>query len=346
MNTFSGDSLLTNELASVDYGTIPTGDSTSHREYWVSHIVHNMEGCSPGRIDSVIQAHLHHPVIHWSERIDTLSIPGVEWHSVCDINRLPVCYKQSFFQDNPHYHPELPFHSYGYIAEPLPYRLWRDDILSSLLLLIFVLLLLLINRTRSFIREQSHDFLFTPHMSQTFSTSVTTSLEYGTRVFLTFVLSMVGGLCFFSYIQMQYTIFMGQLSPYFLLGLYTVCFLLFFSTKRLLLNFVNWVFFDKIKRHFWNQSYNFLYMVETLLLLPIIAIYIYFSIPTKMSLLAILFVVVLVKVMLLYKSYQIFFPKIYGILHLLSYLCALEIMPLVALWALLSAVTDNMIVKF
>lgn len=295
--------------------------------------------------DSIVQDRMPHPVIHWSSRLDTLSIPGIKRHSLCDFNNLPVCYLESFFNGNPHYHPELPFRHHGYIAEPISYRLWRDDLVSSLLIIIFVLLTILIKRSGTFIREQSHDFLYTPHFNQTV-TSVTTSLEYGTRTFLTFVLSLIGGLCFFSYIQTQYTVFLGQLSPYFLLTLYTILFMMFFSVKRVMLDFVNWIFFDKIRRYYWNQSYNFLYMIETLCLLPCVAIFIYFHISFSTALMAVAFVIVSIKVLLLYKTYQIFFPKLYGFLHLLSYLCALEIMPIIALWVLLTNVTDNMIVKF
>jgi hypothetical protein len=53
-------------------------------------------------------------------------------------------------------------------------------------------------------------------------------------------------------------------------------------------------------------------------------------------------VVISFKLGVLYKTYSIFLPKIYCILHLLSYLCALEIIPLTILWVAMTGITDRL----
>ena len=80
--------------------------------------------------------------------------------------------------------------------------------------------------------------------------------------------------------------------------------------------------------------------------LAITAIGVYFKISAETLLYSFLGVIGLFKITLLYKTYKTFLFKIYCFMHLLSYLCALEIIPLMALGVLLMNVTDSLITKF
>lgn len=115
--------------------------------------------------------------------------------------------------------------------------------------------------------------------------------------------------------------------------------------KNLIYNFVNWVFFDKASREIWRKAYSYILALETLLFLPIILLSIYTNILREISIYAILTVVILTRILLFYKTYHIFFGKIYGILHLFVYLCTLEAMPLLVLLKVLSVTADDLIVK-
>ena len=88
---------LRNDTTSTQYSTPSTGDSVP--EYWVTRVVRQMKGCSPAKIDSVIQANLPPRKIKWSQRPDTLEIPGLEGRIAYTVN-LPNCYELGFFKGN------------------------------------------------------------------------------------------------------------------------------------------------------------------------------------------------------------------------------------------------------
>ena len=136
------------------------------------------------------------------------------------------------------------------------------------------------------------------------------------------------------------------MSPYLLIGIYTGIWILYFILKTILSGFVNWIFFDKKKIKVWKKSGFFLFSVESLLIFPVIIITIYLNLPPHIPLWITLIIGLLVKILHLYKTFLIFFPKIYGTLHLIVYFCTLEIMPLLAVFKILIRVTDELIVKF
>ena len=73
---------------------------------------------------------------------------------------------------------------------------------------------------------------------------------------------------------------------------------------------------------------------------------IFLNLPPGIPLWIILVIGFLIKILHLYKTFLIFFPKFYGTLHLIVYFCTLEILPLVAVFEVLIRVTDELIVKF
>ena len=63
--------------------------------------------------------------------------------------------------------------------------------------------------------------------------------------------------------------------------------------------------------------------------------------PPQATLGATLLILVAAKILYIYNTKQIFFPKFYGILHLMSYLCALEALPLLTLWVTAGNIADT-----
>ena len=163
---------------------------------------------------------------------------------------------------------------------------------------------------------------------------------------MAFILSIQGGLGVFVYMQKEKHLFLGQIPPYIFIGIYIAIWMLYFIFKNLMLTFVNWIFFDKTKRANWRKSYFFLYAAETLFFLFVIISTIFLNLAPVVPLWIILIIGLLIKFLHLYKTFLIFFPKIYGTLHLIVYFCTLEIMPLLAVLKILIRVTDELIVKF
>ena len=275
---------------------------------------------------------------------DTISIFATD--SVAQTEtQTPFYEDMGFFQGDSLMHPEVKVGHTGFEGVLRPYRLLHDDWVTLSVLLCFVLLVVIQKRIRSYIVSQAKEF-FLPSKNITRKENPNNNSERFIPLLLMLVISIMGGLGIYMYTQSQQHLFLGLMSPYLLIGIYTGIWILYFILKTILSGFVNWIFFDKKKIKVWKKSGFFLFSVESLLIFPVIIITIYLNLPPHIPLWITLIIGLLVKILHLYKTFLIFFPKIYGTLHLIVYFCTLEIMPLLAVFKILIRVTDELIVKF
>ena len=249
-----------------------------------------------------------------------------------------------FFQGGP-LHPEVKVGQTGFSGIPRAYQLWRDEWVVLFVLLCFLLLALIQKRIRKQLSSEGKEFFFSSK-NITRKEKHNKSFEQLIPLLLAFILSIMAGLGVFMYTQKQLHLFLGQVSPYVLIGIYIGIWMLYFVFKNLLAAFVNWIFFDKSKRELWRKSYFFLFAAESILFFFVIISTIFLNLPPGIPLWIILAIGFLIKILHLYKTFLIFFPKFYGTLHLIVYFCTLEILPLVAVFEVLIRVTDELIVKF
>ncbi len=335
------------EVASQNAGTKSVAGDTpaDNKEHWIARVVRQMQGCSPSKIDSVIQANLPPRKIRWSQRPDTLCIPGLEGRLPYTVDSLKWEYDPGFFRNNKLMHPELPALRYGIEPQHLTHTHVQHDLLLSTLILCFAMLSVLMNSTRHFLQTRARDFFYTNNSidaPQNDRDTVPLICVLATYM----LLCAIGALFAMYYATGTQNLVLCSIPRPALLAVYAGCFALMFGSKRLLSGFINWIFFDKNSRRQWRLDYNFLLIVESATLLPIVTGGICFALSADTVSLAGLAVVFAVKITLLYKAFQIFLPKIYGIVHLLSYLCALEIMPLLALWVGLHGITEYLTITF
>lgn len=345
MNQTDSISTRTNDLSAWATDSLGGGDAATHHGFSVWRIVQNMQGCTPQQIDSVIQANLPQREKFRSERPDTLSIPGLPGRKPYEAEGQLISFDQSYFSQSKMFHPELPYKSQGISATPLPYMLYRDNIVTGGLLLCLIILVYVHNKTRQQLKQQTKDFFFAPR-EHTGLFAVETSIESSARLFSILELCLMGGISMFAYVQYKLDFFLGQLSPRWLLSVYIGSFILYFLVKRILNGFVNWVFFPKSQQKLWRDSYFYLISVESFLFFPLALVFVYFRLPFIKTAWIFLFLLFTVKTLLAFKTYRIFFQKMHGLFHLFAYLCALELMPLLALWKTLAVLTENLIVKY
>ena len=110
--------------------------------------------------------------------------------------------------------------------------------------------------------------------------------------------------------------------------------------KMLLYRVVNGVFFGRKKSVRWLKSLVFAVSVEGILLYPLVLLQSYFDLSVQKAVIYVFFVIALVKMLLLYKSFVMFFKQKPFCLQIILYFCALEIMPLLSLWGVLVKVVD------
>lgn len=259
-------------------------------------------------------------------------------------------YEGFFERDSLLAHDSLLFHQpgnywderWGMPAELMPETLYRNDGVTFILLLGFLLLVgWVLLRRRSF-GEQVSSFLF-PQSTQ--SQSATATEQAGRELMLALlavVASLLASVLVYSYAIGRWNLGLIPLSSLQLLGIYSgVCFL-FLIAKQQLLRFVNSIFFTSEKRQLWRRDYAFLFTLESVMLLPLALLAVYFGIPSEKVVLYLLFLLLFVKSLVLIRDFTYFFAKIYGFLHLFVYFCALEAAPLLVLWAVLDRLTNYM----
>ncbi len=277
---------------------------------------------------------------------DTISADTIVADSVLLPETSPAFYEDmGFFQGDSLMHPEVGIRQTGFSGIPRAYQLWRDDWMVLFVLMCFVLLAIIQKRVRKQLFSEAKEFFF-PTKNISKKEKRDSNFELLIPLVLTLILSTMGGLGMFLFTQKRLHLFLGQTSPYMLIGIYIGIWMLYFIIKNLLADFVNWIFFDKTKRALWRKSYSFLFAVETLLFFLVTISTIFLNLSSSIPLWIILTIGLVIKFMHLYKTFLIFFPKFYGTLHLIVYFCTLEIIPLLAVFKVLIRVTDELIVKF
>ena len=250
----------------------------------------------------------------------------------------------SVFSGDSLLHTEMPYRPFGFGAESTPFR-FRHDGWSGLLLLVCLLLAAsLLMRLRKNFKDLLRG-IFLPIPGKKDEPLVDDPLRYSTRLIAVMLLSLTAAMVTFVYTQHDVDFYPFPETPYILFGAFFLLWIVYFLVKRMMSGFVNWVFFRSEKIFTWQRAYTFLYVMESLLFLPVALSVAYLPIPHEKVLILVLSLIVFVKILLLFKTFQIFFPKMYGTLHLIVYFCTLEIMPLLVLWQALAYADSLSMVK-
>jgi hypothetical protein len=284
---------------------------------------------TPEQQDSAIQAHIKPSVIHWSNRPDTLHLPGQpvgkSWR---DVN-LPTYYKESFFSDSPMFHPELSGGRLGVAGDPVPYTVAGDNLITGILLGCFLLATFSFAQSGRFIARQVKNF-FHARSGNVADFSETTS-EMWFQLFLVLQTCLISSLMFFFY-SMGIGSDTFVLEQYQIIGIYTAVISGYFISKIFLYLFVDWTLFDKRRNRPWFESFLFIVSTEGVLLFPMVMLISYFGLSLESGIIYSIFVIIIFKIMSFYKTYIIFFRQKGAIMQNILYFCALEVMPLLILW--------------
>lgn len=304
---------------------------TVYRKPTVAEVIRWLgPGATPEQQDSAVQAHFEPQVFTPpSQQPDTLHLPGLPANPFhADLTQ--TGYGESFFKGNAFLHPEIPFRMPGIAADPLPYRMRSDDYVNTALLLAFFLAVLVIARSKHFLRQRIKDFFHSPASSGAGQNAA--SPEQRGWLFLVFQTCFALSILFFNYTQNFQTEVFNRISPYILIGLDVGICVAYYALKTFLYAVVNGTFFKKNKNREWNETYMLVTLGEGVLLLPLALLVVYFNLPFEALRAAFFLVIVLFKLLLLYKCYRIFFNKKSACLHLILYFCTLEITPMLILW--------------
>ena len=214
----------------------------------------------------------------------------------------------------------------GHVGMLMPETLQRNDIVTASVLLCFAVLVLILRTER----------INKPNATSNELTRRSHILD----VIVMLLIALLAALLFFCYAQTTTNLTTMQVSQIQLLGIFFAISALVIFSKTALYAFVNNIFFSRSKRLTWNESLGRITLLESLLLFPLTLLAVYFNLSTINVVFALVVMLLFVKILLLFKTYSTFFVKIYGILHLIVYFCALEAVPLLVLWLVLTKTTD------
>lgn len=269
---------------------------------------------------------------------DTLAADSV---AVCDTSgcvlvlpsarpavRVPALTDCNAFADNGFCHVGLPMRNYGFEPTPVPFRLRNEGYVTPVLLLVCCMLAAaMLQRLKGKTADLLHAFFF-PIAGKKEVPQVEDPLRFSTRLMSVVILSVSASLISFAILSPNVSVYPFPESPYVLLGAFLLFWPGYFLLKRLAVCFVNWVFFRSAKIFTYMRAYTLLMCFQSLLFLLLATLVIYLPLSSRETLVAALVAFALSKFLLLFKTYGIFFPKMYGALHLILYFCTLELLPL------------------
>ena len=302
------------------------------------------DNATPAQQDSAIQATFKPEVIERSTRPDTLHIPGFgKGKDYRDVS-LPQYYRESFFAKDSLLHPELTAGRYGVAGDPVPYTVRNDNVITGLLLGCFILALLSFARTGGILLRQAKDFFFAPKIGTT-TVSETTG-EFRFQSFLVMQTCLLLALLAFFYANDYIADTYVLSSQYQLIGIYFAVILGYVLLKMMLYSGVNWVFFESKKIGQWSQFLLFIFSIEGILLFPLVILQVYFDIGLRNTLICSLVIIILLKILSFYKCFDIFFKRTSVFLQIILYFCALEVLPLLSLGAVLVMIGNELKINY
>jgi hypothetical protein len=294
---------------------------------------------TPAQQDSAIQATFRPGETHYSTQPDTLHLPGHDAGKSLKEVVLPKYYKETFFSKDSLLHPELNGGRYGVAGDPVPYTMREDNVITGLLLVLFIMAFIAFANSWRFITRQAKNFFYVPR-SEAVTAITETSGEIRFQIFLVLLSCLLLSILQFFYTRHYIGDTFILSSQYQLIAIYFGMYAAYFVLKAVLYTFVNSVFFDSKKNVHWMKALLFITSTEGVLLFPVVLLQVYFDLSMQNVVIYFIVVLVLVKMLAFYKCYIIFFRQIGVFLQIILYFCALEIIPLAALWGAL-VITGN-----
>ena len=218
----------------------------------------------------------------------------------------------------------------GVAGDPVPYQFRNDSLVTIVLMVSFFLIAWVISRSRYYLNEQIKEFFHHRQRENLFSQR--TQNELRGQIFLVFQTCFMLGILFFDYTQEYQQQVFNQVSPYKILGLSVGICTLYYLIKVGAYTFINNIFFDRRQCQQWTESYMLCTLGTGLALLPLGLLVVYFDLDLPNTAICLICILVVDKMLLIYKCYSIFFSYRLGWVHLFLYFCTLEIIPILILF--------------
>jgi len=242
---------------------------------------------------------------------------------------MPLFYKEEFIPGDSIKWTSLGHQPSGFDGISMPYRLRTDDGITGLMLLCFILTAYVFANGRKAIIEQAKNLFSRKDTTDFLGRSTASELRH--RIMLRFQTCILLGIFTFNYFHDYNPSSFDQKSIYCVLGIYIGICIVFYSLKRIIYGFLGWVFFDKNTTSAWLESYSTIINYLGICFFPLVLLMVYFNLSASIILIIGFILVIFAKLLMFYKWLKFFFNNLHGLLYLIVYFCALEILPCILL---------------
>lgn len=321
--------ILNDSIHNANSTHVPSADSVAHvhsprTPYQVLRML--PADATPEQQDSAIQAHFQPSEIRYSQCPDTLHLPGHEAPRPLRWEDIPVYYKETFFSKDTLFQTEYTGMRNGVPGVAVPYTMRTDPYITIVLLSFVFISTILCSRMRNMIARKFETLFHT----LSFVSEKDTTGEVCGLLTLNLMSAMLISFLMFSYVQIYVSDTYLLPTEYHLMGLFLALVVGYKLTDALLGLIVNTVFWSSKQNLQYLKSKIFLGAMEGILLLLLVMVRVYFELSAVHTVISFVFILSVVKILTFYKCYVIFFDQRGGFLQFFLYLCALEIIPLVA----------------
>ena len=220
----------------------------------------------------------------------------------------------------------------GMQGEAMPYKPVSDSNAMFVIISAFLLIVIAMQNEKGKVSAILRNRLSTSSArTNIFDDGYNTTSNIST-VLLCGVSCIMGGFFVYHYYSYSDPDFFSSTRHPVMLGIYTGALMSYLTIKWLTYSFINWIFFEKEKSRLWIEDvFNIIAVLGFIFFLA--ALYIVFlDSEFNFSTEIILIIIFISKLLLFYKCFRHFFSGSHGILHLILYFCALEIVPDLFLW--------------
>lgn len=241
------------------------------------------------------------------------------------VDTMPLFYKTHFIPGDSIKWTSTGHQPSGLDGNARPYRLQTDDAITGLLLFCFILTAYVFANGKKGLFEQTKNLFSRKEHSDFLGRATASDLRY--RVMLQLQTCIIMGIFCFNYFHDYNPQMLDRTSTYCILGIYIGIFILYYGIKWLIYKFLGWIFFDKYITSAWLEAYSTIIHSLGLCIFPSILLMVYSGLSASTILIIGLILVIFAKILMFHKWLTLFFKNMYGLLFLIVYFCALEILP-------------------
>ena len=133
---------------------------------------------TPAQQDSAIQAWFKPKEIRYSQRPDTLHIPGHgPARNLMEVD-IPQYYRKNFFSNDTVFYTEQDNARFGIAGDPVPYSVRGDNLITAMLLFCFIIIVVSIARSHRFLLQQLKNFFYTPNLNNNNISETSSELRF------------------------------------------------------------------------------------------------------------------------------------------------------------------------